>query len=419
MVTMQKHKLFAFLLALLASVILWVYAVTVVNPNDTTKVSGVRVRIVGTSELLSNGLILTGGEEQFVDVEISGRRSDLKELNSTSLEAIANVSNIDRAGKYELSWTLDPPSTVASGDINLVSASSNKITVVVSEYNERPAIPVIVECTGETAENYIRGDAIASVETIAVSGPAEEVSDIAKAVVTVDISGAKANVSQDLACSFFNADGELLEISKYVTVSDPTIRVSVPVQRYKQVTLKVELIDGGGATEADVRCEITPSTIIVSGTDEAIEALDDEIVIKSIHLAEVTEAKVWTVTPDLPAGVTNRAADPSVKVSLTFSGLITKRFTISCDSIQRINDVPTLGCAEQSVVIVVRGKTAAVEALRPEQIKIIADMTNGYDPSTKLLTLQVSLPSSTSAGILGGPYTVTIIEIEPEEDETP
>ena len=97
---MQKHKILSFLLALIVSIGLWFYAVTVVNPNDTTRISDIKVRIVGTGELTSNSLMLTGGEGQTVTVEISGRRSDLKELNSSSLEAIADVSNIDRPGEY-------------------------------------------------------------------------------------------------------------------------------------------------------------------------------------------------------------------------------------------------------------------------------------------------------------------------------
>ena len=82
---MQKHKLLSFLLALLAAIVLWVYAVTVVNPDDVASIRGVKVRIVGTNELQMNHLILTGGEVQYVDVEIAGRRSDLKELNNTTL----------------------------------------------------------------------------------------------------------------------------------------------------------------------------------------------------------------------------------------------------------------------------------------------------------------------------------------------
>ncbi len=410
---MQKHKILAFLLALVVSIGLWVYAVTVVNPNDTTRISDVKVRIVGTSELASNKLMLTGGEGQTVTVEISGRRSDLKELNSSSLEAVADVSNIDRSGEYEVSWTLDPPSTVASGDISLVSANKNKIKVKVSEYKERPEIPVTVEYAGELAEGFVRDPVVLSTEMLAVSGPAEEVGRIQSAVVTVDLTDAKESISQELEYRFVDEDGQELTLSEYVKVNVPNVRVTVPVLCYRQVDLKVRLIAGGGATEEDANCVIDPPTIGVTGPEETLRDLK-EIVIREIDLAQIMEAETWTVVPDLPAGVTNRASENSVKVSLSFSGLITKRFTIPCASIERLNDVATMGFGEQNVVIQVRGKPAAVNALLTEDIRLSADMKNDYDSTTKTLTLRVTLPAGSTVGVIGGPYTVQIVEVVPE-----
>lgn len=410
---MQKHKILSFLLALIVSIGLWFYAVTVVNPNDTTRISDIKVRIVGTGELTSNSLMLTGGEGQTVTVEISGRRSDLKELNSSSLEAIADVSNIDRPGEYEVSWTLDPPSTVASGDISLVSASSNKIKVKVSEYKERPEVPVTVEYVGEPASGYVRDPAALSTETLAVSGPSEEVGKIDHAVVTVDLTDAKQNIVEELEYRFIDKEGQDLTLSEYVSVSVPTVRVTVPVLAYKQVNLRVKLIAGGGATEEDVTCTIDPPTIGVTGSEEVLRNLDD-IEILEIDLANVTGAKTWTIKPDLPVGVTNRATDSSVKILLQFNGLITKSFTVPCASITRLNDDETMGFGEQSVVIRVRGRSAAVNALSAEDISISADMQNDYDPTTKTLTLKVLLPATSTAGVIDGPYTVQIVEVVPE-----
>lgn len=410
---MQKHKILSFLLALIVSIGLWFYAVTVVNPNDTTRISDIKVRIVGTGELTSNSLMLTGGEGQTVTVEISGRRSDLKELNSSSLEAIADVSNIDRPGEYEVSWTLDPPSTVASGDISLVSASSNKIKVKVSEYKERPEVPVTVEYVGEPASGYVRDPAALSTETLAVSGPSEEVGKIDHAVVTVDLTDAKQNIVEELEYRFIDKEGQDLTLSEYVSVSVPTVRVTVPVLAYKQVNLRVKLIAGGGATEEDVTCTIDPPTIGVTGSEEVLRNLDD-IEILEIDLANVTGAKTWTIKPDLPVGVTNRATDSSVKILLQFNGLITKSFTVPCASITRLNDDETMGFGEQSVVIRVRGRAAAVNALSAEDISISADMQNDYDPTTKTLTLKVLLPATSTAGVIDGPYTVQIVEVVPE-----
>lgn len=406
---MQKHKILAFLVALVISIGLWVYAVTVVNPDDTIYIRDIKVRIIGTSELESDNLMLTGGEGQTVNVEISGRRSDLKQLSSSNLEAIADVSNIDRAGQYEVSWTLDPPSTVASGDISLVNSSANKITVTVSEVNTRPEIPVEVEYTGTLAEGYIRDPAVLGTETLEVSGPAEEVDKISKAVVTVNLDGATETKTQDLEYRLLDEEGEELTISEFVKVSVSRVRVSVPIFCFKQIDLKVALIPGGGATEKDVACQIEPGTIGVSGTAEALAGLD-ELVIKEIDLAQFSESQTWTVTPDLPVGVTNRASDTSVVIKLSFQGLVTRRFTIRCSDIERLDDEENLDFGEQNVVIIVRGKAEVVNALTEEDIKVMADMKNNYDPTTKTVTLTIQLPAGSKAGVVGAPYTVLVVE---------
>lgn len=404
---MQKHKILSFLLALVVSIGLWVYAVTVVNPNDSVTVRDVRVRIVGTSVLTGNNLMLTGGEDQTVNVEIAGRRSDLKELNSSSLEALADVSNIDRPGTYEVSWTLVPPSTVASGDISIVSTNSNKITVKVSEYNERPEIPVEVEYTGTLPDGYVRDPAVLDEETVSVSGPAEEVNKIAKAILTVDLDGATETIDEELEYRLVDQNGETLEMSSYVQIATPTIRVSVPVFSYKQITLKVNLIPGGGATEKNVDLTIEPSTIAVSGSEEALKDLE-EFVIKEIDLAQITEGKTWSVTPDLPVGVTNRASAKNVTVKISLKGLSTRKIVIPCADFERINDVDTMTFGEPSVTITVRGTAAAIAAIHEADIRVIADMTNGYDASTKKVTLEIILPENTTAGVIGGPYLVTV-----------
>ena len=88
---MQKSKILAFLLALVVSIVLWFYAVTVVNPDDTITISGISVQFEGTEALTSQGLMLTGGDSTKVSIKVSGRRSDLKELNNETVTAIADV----------------------------------------------------------------------------------------------------------------------------------------------------------------------------------------------------------------------------------------------------------------------------------------------------------------------------------------
>lgn len=112
---MQKSKILAFLLALVVSIVLWFYAVTVVNPNDTITISGISVQFEGTEALTSQGLMLTGGDSTKVSIKVSGRRSDLKELNNETVTAIADVTRIAASGSYQLSWSVVWPQHRGNG----------------------------------------------------------------------------------------------------------------------------------------------------------------------------------------------------------------------------------------------------------------------------------------------------------------
>ncbi len=427
---MQKHKVLAFLLSLIASIGLWVYAVTFVNPDDTATISDIRVRITGTSALAADGLMLTGGEVQYVDVEIAGRRSDLKELNSSTLEAIADVSNIDSAGSFEVSWTLNPPATVASGDISLVAASSNRITVKVSERRDRE-IPIAVEYTeGEMAQGYMRGETFTDVEFLSISGPAEEVNKIAKAVVTVDLTDANARIDEDMEYRLLDEDGQELTMSEYVTISAPTVHVTVQVLPYKDIALTVSLQNGGGLTSSDVKATILPNSIRVTGTEEALQAMEDSYAIQ-IDLASVEGVEDVTLSRsiELPQGVTRWGENATSLVTTEIQLEISDNVGILQVALGRTELRCTNGAqdmeysfAEPDLIIEIRGRNDKLRELKNKlennEVTIIvkADISE-LDPTTGLYPLTFELPRGYGVGMFEE-YAVRLIEtaVEPPEE---
>lgn len=416
---MQKHKLLSFLLALLAAILLWVYAVTVVNPDDQISIRGVPVRITGLNELQMNQLMLTGGESQYVDVEIAGRRSDLKELNSGTLEVVADVGRINGPGTYELSWTLDLPSTVATGDIKLVSSSTNKIKVKVSEFKERPEVPIQIEYQGALAEGFVRDNAVTNLEHVSVSGPAEEIDKISFARIVVDLGDSKTSLDREMEYELIGEDGEPLRLSTYVTIHDPVVRVMVPVHCYKQIQLELELIPGGGATIEDAIYKIEPPVIGVIGDEEALLEMPSTLVIRTVKLVDVMGELSLTVTPELPDGVTIRGQESGVRINVKLEGLMTRTIYVPCDRILRDNDDGKLTFAIDRIPITVRGKTEVIHSLNADMIHITADMDNDFDSNNMTVNLEVSLEEGLDGGILGK-YSVPVVEAveETDPDET-
>ncbi len=409
---MWKHKIWAFVLALVASICLWFYAVTVVNPDDSTTVSGIPVEFEGTQALAAQGLMLTGGENTKVSVKFSGRRSDLKELNNETVKAVADVTRITTSGEHPLSWTLVYPDTVASGDISEASQSPSRITVTVSEIKENNEIPIEIKYVGDMDPGLMidEENVTVSVESLSAIGPADEVNSIDHAVVWIDVTDKTSVIDGEFKYVFVDDQDNELKLSKYTVPATETLRVTVPILRYKDLKLRVDLIPGGGATSQDAVVELKPSTIRVSGSEEDLKALPDEFSIKTIDLATMGYSQTLLVKPTLPSGITNRAVQENVEVKLELVGLTTKTLTISSSNIQWRNTTEDVSFAVQSVDIQLRGKAAALSRLTSADLNVIADFAEGYDEKTKKVTLQIEFISpSISVGAIGGPYALPVI----------
>ena len=410
---MQKHKILAFLLALVVSVCLWFYAVTVVNPDDSTTISGIPVQFEGMDALTARGLMLTGGENTKVSVKMLARRSDLKELNNETVTAVADVSRISASGEYQLTWSIVLPETVATGDVSEISSTPSRISVKVSEVKTNPDVPVKVEFTGELDEGFTyQANTISLLpETLKISGPADEVGKIDHALVTVELTGAVSLIDNEFQYTLYDSAGNELTPSKYTTVSSETVRVMLPILRYKDVKLTIDVVSGGGATEQDLKWSIEPKAIRVTGNEKDLQAMPDELSVKTVDLAEMkVYSQTLTVKPNLPSGIINLSPEDTVEIKLDLFGLTTKEVIVPVSQIERKNDNDSMSFGTQSIKIQLRGKSAALENITAADLRVVADMVGGYDAKTKDVTLDISMISpSTDVGVIGGPYTMPVI----------
>ena len=159
----------------------------------------------------------------------------------------------------------------------------------------------------------------------------------------------------------------------------------------------------------DAEVTIQPSTLRVTGNTAVLDAMADELTIRTIDLAQITGTETFEVTPELPSGVTSRADSQTVKITVTLKGLVTKEFT-----------VPTANILPQ-------GGTGRHDVCRPEcqDHRPRPRERHEYAPhggpdrygrlQPPLMTrrpsrseLEVALPANVSAGVIGGPYTVQV-----------
>ena len=99
----MKSKLFSLIVSVLAAMCLWVYVMTVVNPDVDLTIGNIPVTFSGAEVLREDhGLVITGDYQEFVSVHFYGKNADLKTLDQhkDELKAVIDVSKVRSTKDY-------------------------------------------------------------------------------------------------------------------------------------------------------------------------------------------------------------------------------------------------------------------------------------------------------------------------------
>ncbi len=371
---MMKNKTTTLLLSVVIAFGMWLYVITVENPNQVNTYHNVKVVFEGESVLREQGLMITSDTDIRVRVDLKSNRTNLNNINSDNLLLKADLSDIDEPGEQQLSYTVSYPGNVSSSDVKVVNKQPGTITVQVSERKTKD-IPVAVEFSGKLKEGFIMDPAemVLDHDTITVEGPKEVVDQITQAYIAVDCSGVSETISENFRFVLRDEQGQPVDAS-LIKTSAEQVRVEAPIVGMKRIPLKVNVNDGGGATSETSLITMDLETIAVSGSQIALDKID-ELVVGTINLADIPNAieKVFPIT--LPEGLTNRSGVTEVKVKISFPDLARKDFTIS--NIQTINlpEGKQADLLTKQLTITVRGPKEDIQNLQPSDITVQIDLS--------------------------------------------
>ena len=410
---MKKNKLPVFLLALAAAIAVWLYDVIVVNPNDTSTITGIPMTFDNEDAMRAQDLMVTGGSEETVTLRISGRRSELKKLSRNNIEVSVDLSQINVAGTHELPYTVRFPANVSSGDLSIDNRSPATVTVTVEHYIRRAVeVRTVFEgdvspvADGESLVIDTDGMKITPGE-VTVTGPAELVNTIDCAMITIDRAGISETTMAEYSYDLLNADGEPVSRDELVTDVDK-FTVSIPVLKYKEVPLSLRTISGGGATDANVAYSLSTESIKISGDPALVDRIH-QIELGSLDLATVIGPTTQTFAVTLPEGVNNVSGVAEVEVKAAISGLSVITLTIDDFSLVNVPENLTAESLGESVQLTLRGTPAALNNLDPEDVSVTVDLSSFTQPGTFIVPVTVKLPEGLQVGAIGSnTLTVTL-----------
>ena len=379
----MKSKIGYFALSLAIAFGLWLYVITSVSPGSEDIYDDIPVILSGETMLQERGLMITSISSDTVTLKLSGNRSDLAQVNRGNITVKADLSKIYEPGsQLQVSTTVSWPGNLPNNAFVIESKNPGYLYINV-ERRVTKEVPVEIQWIGSAPDGYLsdRENSTLDYTTVSVTGPESVTNQIEKAVIQADLTDQRESISQ--SCRYTLCDGEGNPVDAVlITTNVEQIQLDVRIQKVKDVTLVYNIAEGGGATRDNVAVTMSAETIRVCGSEAAIDAMEDQLVVGTINLAELTKSGTLTFQVVLPEGITNLSAITEVEAAVQLSGLTTRDYVL--ETIHSVN-IPEGMEAElitEKLAVTVRGPVELMSKLTAGDITATVDFTGAEAGTT-------------------------------------
>ncbi len=413
----MKSKIIALLLALLFSCGLWLFVVTVEQPESENTYYDIPVIYQNDGEALlkDRGLMIVS-ERPTVTLKLKSTRTNLRNLNESNINILVSLANVTTAGSHKLNYSIAYPGNVPSGEVSVVSASMEQISIKVEKRITKP-IPVVPVYLGSVPEGMIAHTEEVELdnETIEVTGPESVMEKITQAIIQVDLEGQTQTIAGEYAYTLCDADGVPID-SSLLTTNVEAVNLVLKIQQVKEIELRVKVIPGGGATEATSTIQIDPGTIRVSGPEALLEDLE-YLELGTIDLGTMTKAETLEFDVVLPEGVTNETGVTTVKVDVNFPNLRTRKLSVTDIQIANLPEGLAAELITESIELTLRGLAAQLDAIKVSDLTVTVDLSDSQ-PGTFTKGVSITIDSKYPDVGMMGTYSVSVTVKEATEEET-
>lgn len=414
----MKNKPLMMLLSFVIAFSLWLYVINFISLESEESFYNIPVGLTGESALEDRGLMITGGRNATVTLRLSGKRSDLINLDSSNITIEADLSKIyDTGDKVELVYSIRYPGNIPGNAFEVLSQEPGVITLSIEERVDKK-VPVVIDYGGTVQPaDYLaeREEAVLSEETINVSGPVSIMDQITQAVIYVDLTDRTESFSEEFKYTLCNENGEPVDLKELVDVEDDgMVRLDMTIMRYKVVPLYIPVVDGGGATAETSTVVIEPSTIEIAGNEQVLEKIEKIELPGEVKLGEISEETVLTFPIELPDNVKNVSNLTEATVTVSFPNLLTEELNVK--NFKPIN-VPEGMEAEiltKELTVTVRGPASLVRKMTADDVTVVVDFANAA-MGTGTVRASISVASEFAGVGEMGTYSVTTTLRESEE----
>lgn len=305
--TESGRKIFNMVLAILVSIVAWVFVVYNYDPMTQVKYPEVAIKFTGESELAARGLAVDEASAETVAVTLSQRRIDASKIDASDINVTANVEDCVAGGNSVAIRVVGPNGTSVTGlsisevNVNVSRAKSEArdIEVVYGEGAEENEEPIAFDLSQTRAEISCSADRLGEVDKVAAVLKYENMTDTVKSF-TVDLAA-------------LDREGAVIP---HVVINPEEISLDASAGVTKTVSLDLTIKDD--SDDGYERKASVPSTVTVKGAEDVISGITS-ITASDIDISKIYADQDIRIDYDLPEGVyiANESLYQRVKVKVT------------------------------------------------------------------------------------------------------
>ncbi len=406
-----KRHLNALFTALILAIAVWVSAVLDSDPNQQ---GWLPYTVPLETRGLPADMVVTDGLPRTVRLRVRAPQSVWERLsNDASLvEAVADLTTITSPGTYIVPVQI----TIHARPVQILEYNPQELTLTLDHLASR-TLPVEVEQTGEVALGYYTSRPLVSPPQVTLSGPAGQLEQVTRVVVTVDLNNARETIRRTLRPIPLDEDGHPVA---GLSTEPETVALTIPVRQlggYRDVAVKVVLQGQVAQGYRITNVSVSPPVVTVFSQDpELVRALPGYVETEPLDITGATDDVDASLKIHLPDGVTLVGLE-SVLVQVNIAA-IEGSVTFSVP-LEAVGLAPGLEAVIQppEIDVILSGPLPVLDNLSQTALRATVDLSN-LNPGTHQLDPKVEVLAKGVTVDAINPTTVEVT-IQPAPTATP
>ena len=321
-------KRFLRIFSLVCAVIAWFLVIFFVSPETDETIYDVPVSVVLYDTAAERmGLQAVEGTAQTVAVKIHGNRRKISGLTADDIVLTASLASVNGPGAFELPVS---GSNVSGVEFDIVSISPSTINVRFDRLVSK-TFSIELDLEGvNVGEGFMRGEAVLNPVEVVVTGPQEEIENIASCRVglSVEETLTQTLIVRDQKLRLYDENGDEID-SDTVKLDTESVSVTVPVLQVKELPVKLSFINMPEyLSESSLKYTLSNTSILIAGPPSLVNSYS-QISVGYVDVKNLTPTSSYLFDVNLPTGFVNMENIRSISVKFEMSDYVSKTFDVS------------------------------------------------------------------------------------------